>query len=89
MGPNRYYETGVHVIITGKDIYDDLWMPEAPRKGDLLWLGSLTRGRFPINEVLVSTVEWSMDQTSGMISAWVKVRRTKNSVEYKREPTSD
>lgn len=70
-----YYETGVHVLIRGDDIYHELWMPEAPRKGDTLWLSSLTRGRYKDPEVLVSKVEWSMDQKSGGISVWLHVRR--------------
>lgn len=74
----NYWETGVRVIISGKDLHYDLMMPEAPRKGDFLWISSLTRGAYSkIYEAQVSKVEWVMDQTSGVISAWLTVRRTK------------
>jgi hypothetical protein len=75
MQVREYYGTGVLCHIRGDDIYDSIWMPVVPRKGDILWLSSLTRGRYPDPEVLVSKVEWSMDQQSGNISAWIVVRR--------------
>ena len=65
----------IWVRIQGHDIYETLWMPETPRKGDVLWLSSLTRGACPVKEALVSKVEWSMDQLSGNIGVWVTVRR--------------
>jgi hypothetical protein len=64
----------IQVCIQGRDIYETLTMPVAPRKGDFLWLGSLTRGRV-MAEVLVSKVEWSMEQATGMFVAWLTVRR--------------
>lgn len=70
---------GVYVRIQGVDIYHTALMPEVPRKGDILWMSSLTRGAIPINEVQVSRVEWSMDQQSGIIGAWLIVRRTSKS----------
>lgn len=70
-----YYDKGVNVIITGDDIHDNLYMPFVPRKGEILWLSSLTRGKYKEPEVLVSKVVWSMDQISGSINAWVHVRR--------------
>lgn len=73
----NYYETGILCHIKGNGIYDEIWMPAAPRKGDRLWLSSLTRGRSDVLDVLVSQVEWAMDQRSGNISVWVHVRRAK------------
>jgi hypothetical protein len=52
-----------------------MWFPETPRKGDYLWLSSLTRGAIPIAEVIVSKVEWAMDQTNGNVHARLTVRR--------------
>ena len=66
---------GVYVRIQGHNIYHTMFMPIVPRKGDILWLSSLTRGAYDISEVIVSRVEWSMEQQSGLIGAWVKVRR--------------
>lgn len=63
------------VYVRGDGIYFWLNMPEAPRKGDILWLSSLTRGACDVQEAVVSRVSWSMDQTSGIIGAWVTVRR--------------
>lgn len=71
----NYWETGIRCYIVGHKIYDELWMPMAPRKGDRLWLSSLTRGRVNVRDAIVSNVEWSMDQTSGNVNAWVHVRR--------------
>lgn len=61
--------------IQGKGIYETLHLPAIPRKGDILWLGSLTRGACPIKEVLVSKVEWAMDQRSSVHTFWITVRR--------------
>ena len=61
--------------ITGHDIYYQMYLPAVPRKGDILWLGSLSEGRVPINEVIVSKVEWAMDQTSRHVHVWLTVRR--------------
>ena len=69
---------GIYVRISGNGIYETLMMPEVPRKGDILWLSSLTRGASPVLEVLVSKVEWSMDQASGIIGVWLTVRRMPN-----------
>lgn len=69
---------GIFVRITGNHIYTTLWMPAVPRKGDILWLKSLTRGAIPIEDVLVSKVEWAMDQASGNIGVWVTVRRVES-----------
>lgn len=71
-----YWSTGVHCIIKGKDLYHEMWMPVVPRKGDYLWLSSLTRGVSQVPEALVSKVEWSMDQRTGVINAWVTVRQS-------------
>jgi hypothetical protein len=68
---------GIYVHITGHDIYETVFMPAVPRKGDILWLSSLTRGANPIPEVIVSKVEWSMEQQSGIVTVWLTVRRHK------------
>jgi len=66
----------ITVRVQGSGIYETLAMPVVPRKGDILWLGSLTRGRKDLPaEVLVSKIEWAMEQVSGQIEAWVTVRR--------------
>jgi hypothetical protein len=70
----KYWETGVHVVIKGHDIYENLWMPVVPRKGDVLWLSSLTRGAVKGLEGTVSRVEWAMEQMTGNIYAIVTVR---------------
>lgn len=68
-------DSWVYVHINGHDLYvAPLWMPQVPRKGDVLWLGSLTRGATE-GDVQVSRVEWAMDQMTGTITAWLKVRR--------------
>jgi hypothetical protein len=71
----------MRVLIRGRDIYEELIMPEVPRKGDILWLESLTRGRCKVREVLVSKVEWARTQNAWVnddgIHVWLTVRRTK------------
>jgi hypothetical protein len=44
------------------------------KKGDILAMGSLTRGRAQGN-FLVSKIEWAMDQQSGNVHAWITVRK--------------
>jgi hypothetical protein len=73
----------ISVRIQGRDIYHVMRMPEVPRKGDLLWLESLTLGAVPVREVVVSKVEWSRDQRAWAtdrenegIGVWLTVRRT-------------
>jgi len=73
----------IHVHIVGHDIYEQVQMPIVPRKGEILWLRSLTLGASKIIEVQVSKVEWSRDQKAWItdeqnngISAWLTVRRT-------------
>lgn len=71
-----------HVIVTGHEIYETLMMPAVPRKGDILWLQSLTRGHSDVPEVIVSKVEWARQQNTyggphDGIHVWLKVRRTK------------
>lgn len=71
----------VEVIIDGRDIYEQIRMPVVPRKGDILWLSSLTYGHSDVREVVVSRVEWSRDQKAWDtphegIRARVTVRRT-------------
>ena len=71
----------IYVRIQGHDIFETLRMPEVPRKGDLLWLESLTRGGCKVTEVIVSKVEWSRDQSAinyenEGIGVWLTVRRT-------------
>lgn len=82
----------IYVRVQGHDIYETLRMPEVPRKGDLLWLESLTQGRCKVVEVVVSKVEWSRDQTAYFtdkenegIGVWLTVRRTKAALA--KEPT--
>jgi len=77
----------IEVRITGHDIFEHLRMPEVPRKGDILWLSSLTRGSSEVVEVIVSKVEWARDQTAWMsdkenegIGVWLTVRRTKKAI---------
>lgn len=66
---------GITLNIKGHDIYEQVRLPFVPRKGDILWLGSLTRGRVKVPEVIVSKVEWAMDQTTGEVHVWLTVRR--------------
>lgn len=73
----------ISVNIQGHEIFETIRMPEIPRKGDLLWLNSLTSGRCPVTEVIVSRVEWARDQTARIhdtenegIHVWLTVRRT-------------
>lgn len=67
--------------ITGNDIYETVRFPEVPRKGDILWLESLTLGRSKVKEVIVSKVEWARDQTNWVhgdnegVHVWLTVRR--------------
>ena len=66
----------IWVIVQGEGIYETLNMPQAPRKGDILWLRSLMRGGNHLpNEVLVSKIEWARNQIEGNIHVWVTVRR--------------
>ena len=61
--------------VQGDDIYEHISLPAVPRKGDTLWLSSLTRGSSKLSQVLVSKVEWAMDQTYGQTHVWLTVRR--------------
>ena len=65
----------IWMSIKGDGIYETITLPQVPRKGDVLWLSSLTRGANKIPEVLVSKVEWATDQTSGETHVWLTVRR--------------
>jgi hypothetical protein len=72
----------IHVVIKGHDIYESMRMPAVPRKGDILWLQSLSLGRSDVVEVIVSKVEWARDHTAWVndrenegIHAWLTVRR--------------
>ena len=65
------------VTIEGHDLYMHLWMPETPRKGDILWLDSLSRG-VRRGRAQVSKVEWSMDQTTGTIHPCLTVRHIRD-----------
>lgn len=71
-------ETTAYVHIRGKNIYHTMHMSFIPRKGDILWLGSLTRGAISVPQVIVSKVEWAMEQQSGTPSVWLTVRRINN-----------
>lgn len=76
------YSRMFSVYITGSGISETLYMPVVPRKGDTLWLSSLTMGRSKVREVLVSRVEWVRDQTNAFggldgIYARITVRRTR------------
>ncbi len=62
----------IPVYISGQGT--TLWLPAVPRKGEVLDLGSLTRGQIH-GRFLVSRVEWKMEQTSGEIHVWLTVRR--------------
>jgi hypothetical protein len=80
------------VSVSGRDIYEQLQMPVVPRKGDILWLSSLTRGHSDVVEVVVSKVEWARDNTAWAartphegIHARLTVRRTKAAKEAERE----
>jgi hypothetical protein len=81
----------IWVSITGDGIYQTLYMPEVPRKGDILWLHSLTLGVAPEVEVVVSKVEWARDQTQAFTSPLdgiyprLTVRRTHYEVERARK----
>ena len=68
----------IWVSIRGDGIYETLPMAAIPRKGDILWLDSLTRNKIP--EVLVSKVEWCKDQVSGRLHVWLTVRRINRKV---------
>ena len=72
-----------YVHIKGNGIYVTMDMPEVPRKGDILWLSSLTRGACSVLEAQVDRVEWSMNQMTGHIEVWLHVRITKPSPELK------
>ena len=79
----------ISVSVSGRDIYEWLAMPVVPRKGDILWLSSLTRGHSDVVEVVVSKVEWARDQTvwgppHDGIHARLTVRRTKAAKEALR-----
>jgi hypothetical protein len=87
-------ESMVYVFISGGGIYETLPMPTVPRKGDILWLSSLTLGACPVLEVVVSKVEWSRDQTAAYgenngIHARLTVRRTSRAVEYEKKQRID
>lgn len=66
----------MRVLVTGRDIHEWIDMPECPRRGDFLWLSSLTRGACDVPEAQIIKVEWAMEQMSGMVHPWVKVRRS-------------
>jgi hypothetical protein len=75
----------ISVSILGDGIYETMRLPEVPRKGDILWLASLTMGRSNVPEVVVSKVEWARDQTAWAydketegIHVWLTVRRHKS-----------
>ena len=70
----------IYMSVQGDDIYEHIALPQVPRKGDVLWLGSLTRGASKIPEVLVSKVEWAMEQSSGQLHVWLTVRRINRKV---------
>jgi hypothetical protein len=65
----------IFISVQGDGIYETMSMPVIPRKGDILWLNSLTRGGSPEVEVMVSKVEWAREQQSGAIHVWLTVRR--------------
>ena len=72
----------ITVRIQGRDIYWVGRLPEVPRKGDIIWLKSLTLGVVDVNEVVVSKVEWARSQQSWAtdtetegIHVWLTVRR--------------
>lgn len=72
----------IAVHIEGSGIYETIRMPAAPRKGDVLWLGSLTLGASQVEEAVVSEVAWAKDNANYMhdkenegVHVWVKVRR--------------
>ena len=70
----------IYMSVQGDEIYEHISLPQIPRKGDVLWLGSLTRGESKIPEVLVSKVEWAMEQSSGQLHLWITVRRINRKV---------
>lgn len=80
--------------IRGHDIYETVRFPEVPRKGDILWLSSLTKGHSDVAEVMVSKVEWARDQIAWAhdkenegIHVWLTVRRTNGKGQVLREDT--
>lgn len=84
----------ISVAIRGRDIYEEVRFPEVPRKGDILWLSSLTMGRSDVVEVMVSKVEWARDQVAWVhdkenegIHVWLTVRRTNGKGQALREDT--
>ena len=70
----------IYMTVQGDEIFEHISLPHVPRKGDVLWLSSLTRGSSKIPEVLVSKVEWAMEQTSGQLHLWITVRRINRKV---------
>lgn len=65
----------IYLIVTGDEIYEELRMPLVPAKGDILELHSLTGGRSPEHRVIVSAIEWVMDQQSRIMYPRLKVVR--------------
>ena len=66
----------IWMSIQGDGIYETIALPQIPRKGDVLWLRSLMGGGDHLpNEVLVSKVEWAMEQTTRDLHVWLTVRR--------------
>ena len=64
----------ISVSVSGRDIYEWLAMPVVPRKGDILWLSSLTRGHSDVVEVVVSKGGvWAvtMDSALASFAAWM------------------
>jgi hypothetical protein len=75
------------VSVEGNGIYETLYMPVVPRKGDYLWLSSLTLGVRKEPEVIVSKVEWARDQTQAFgETLGIHARLTVRRVPSKREP---
>ena len=64
----------VAVMVNGRDIHEWMRFPTVPRRGDILLMGSLTRGVVKA-DVMVVKVEWVMEQSSSVVYPWVTVRR--------------
>jgi hypothetical protein len=84
------YQRMFYVSIRGDGIFETLYMPVVPRKGDILSLSSLTMGTCKVLEAVVSKVEWVRDQTQAFTSptdgihAWITVRRTPLAVRFEK-----
>ena len=76
----RQEDRRFYVTIYGSGIRVTGWLPELPRKGDILHLRSLCKYDDTLpNDVIVSKVEWALEQAANFFHYSITVRRTKPS----------